>query len=259
MELIKKTIQVGNSAGVLLPKEFLNTRVKVILQPLDIERDILDILLEEKMLKEILGVYLIGSYARKEQTLESDVDVLIITENINKKIEKGKYEIICVSKEEVERQLKENIFPILPMMLESKTIINNNLIKDYISSSLTKKNLKWHIDTTKSAMNVVRESIKLYEEIGKKVIDGISYSLILRLRTIYIINCLKNKKIWTKKEFLNLIKKISGSLIAYDRYLSSKNNNSMGYKLPIIEAKKLMEYNNREIRKIEKWLKKKKD
>ena len=52
MELIKNTIRVGNSAGVLLPKEFLNTQVKIVLQPLNIEKDILDILMEEKMLKK---------------------------------------------------------------------------------------------------------------------------------------------------------------------------------------------------------------
>jgi len=41
MELIKNTIRVGNSAGVLLPKEFLNTQVKVVLQPLNIEKDVI--------------------------------------------------------------------------------------------------------------------------------------------------------------------------------------------------------------------------
>jgi len=40
-ELIKSTIRVGNSAGVLLPKEYLNTQVKIVLQPLNIEKDIL--------------------------------------------------------------------------------------------------------------------------------------------------------------------------------------------------------------------------
>jgi len=45
MELIKNTIRLGNSAGVLLPKEFLNTQVKIVLQPLNIEKDVLDILL----------------------------------------------------------------------------------------------------------------------------------------------------------------------------------------------------------------------
>ena len=49
MELIKETIRVGNSAGVLLPKEFLNTKVKIVLQPLNIEKDILEILLENNI------------------------------------------------------------------------------------------------------------------------------------------------------------------------------------------------------------------
>ena len=114
MELIKNTIRVGNSAGVLLPKEFLNTQVKIVLQPLNIEKDILEILLEEKILKDILGVYLIVSYARKEQTIESDIDVLAITKNINKRIEKGKYDLLLVSKEIVDEKMKKNIFPLLP-------------------------------------------------------------------------------------------------------------------------------------------------
>jgi len=259
MELIKNTIRVGNSAGVLLPKEFLNAQVKVVLQPLNIEKDILEILLEEGILKNILGIYLIGSYARKEQTIESDADILVITDNIDKRIEKGKYDILLVSKKIVDEKMKKNIFPLLPMMIEAKPIINKELLNKYINTSLTKKNLKWHIDTTKSAMGVVKEYIKLAEEIQEKVSDAASYSLILRLRTIYIINCLKNGKIWTKREFLNLIKKISGSLIAYERYLASKNNNAKEYKLPIEEARKLMDYNNKKIREIEKWLKKKKD
>lgn len=259
MELIKNTIRVGNSAGVLLPKEFLNTQVKIVLQPLNIEKDILEILLEEKILKDILGVYLIGSYARKEQTIESDIDVLVITKNINKRIKKGKYDLLLISKEIVDEKMKKNIFPLLPMMIEAKPIINKELLNKYINTLLTKKNLKWNIDTTKSAMNVVKEYIKLAEEIQAKVSDAASYSLILRLRTIYIINCLKKGKIWTKREFLGLIKKISGSLIAYERYLDSKNNNAKAYNLPIKEAKKLMNYNNKKIREIEKWLKERKD
>ena len=259
MELIKNTIRVGNSAGVLLPKEFLNTQVKIVLQPLNIEKDILEILLEEKILKEVLGVYLIGSYARKEQTIESDIDVLVITKNINKRFEKGKYEIICISREEVERQLRENALPILPMMIEAKTIINDDLIKDCADNPLTKKNLKWHIVTTKSAMKVVEKSIELYKETNMKEGDGYVYSLILRLRTLYIIDCIRKKKRWSKKEFLSLVKKISGSLIAYERYVSSKNKNSLEHKHPIEEAEKLMVYINKKIREVEKWLKRKKD
>ncbi|MEK6925976.1 MAG: nucleotidyltransferase domain-containing protein [Nanoarchaeota archaeon] len=252
MELIKNAIRVGNSAGVLLPKKFLNFQVKIVLQPLNVKKEVLDILIEEKILKNVLGCYLTGSYARKENSIESDIDVLVITNSINKKIKRGKYEIICISKKEVERQLEENILPILPMIKEAKTIINEDLIKRYIDSPLTKKNLKWHIYTTKSAMEVVKEYIKLAEETGKKVSDAASYSLILRLRTLYIIDCLKKDKLWEKEEFLGLISKISGSLTAYERYIDSKNNNSKKSKLPLEEAKRLMEYINKKIKKVEK-------
>ncbi|MDP3026817.1 MAG: nucleotidyltransferase domain-containing protein [Nanoarchaeota archaeon] len=259
MELIKNTIKVGNSAGVLLPKEFLNTQVKIVLQPLNIEKDILEILLQKKVLPRVLGVYLIGSYARKEQTIDSDIDVLVITDNLDDKISMGKYDLMLVSKKLVDEKMKENIFPLLPMMIEAKPIINQDLIKDYIGSQLTKRNLKWHIDTTKSAMRVVREYIKLAEETEEKVSDAASYSLILRLRTMYIINCLRKGKLWKKEEFLDLIKKISGSLIAYERYLNAKNNNVKKFKLPIEEAKKLMEYVNEKNEEVEKWLKEKKE
>ena len=56
MELIKNTIRVGNSAGVLLPKEFLNTQVKVVLQPLNIEKDVIEILSKEILRKDFFQI-----------------------------------------------------------------------------------------------------------------------------------------------------------------------------------------------------------
>ena len=259
MELIKNTIRVGNSAGVLLPKEFLNTQVKVILQPLDIERDVLNILIEEKILVNVLGVYLVGSYARKEQTIDSDIDVLVITDNLNDKIVKGKYDLMLVSKELVDEKMKKNIFPLIPMMIESKSIINKKLLTEYVNTPLTLKNLRWHIDTTKSAMKVIEASIKLAKESNIKEGDAYAYSLILRLRTLYIIDCLKKGRLWEKQEFLDLIKKVSGSLIAYERYICSKNKNTLERKLPVEEAEKLMNYINKKNKEVEKWLKEKKE
>jgi len=259
MEIIKTAVKVGNSAGVLLPKKWLNSQVKVVLEPLNIEGDILNILKEEGILKNILGIYLVGSYAREEQTIDSDVDILVVTDRINKRIKREKYEIICISKEELENQLKENILPILPMIKESIVIINQDLIKNYLSTRLTKKNLGWHIETTKSAMKVVEKGIEVSKEMEKKVGDGFAYSLILRLRTLYIINCIRKKRMWSKKEFLKLVKNISGSLNAYERYLSSKNKNTLDYKLQIREAERLMKYINNKTKEIERWLKEKKD
>ena len=91
MELVKNTIRVGNSAGVLLPREWLGSQVRVILEPLNLDKEIVEILMRAKILGDVLGAYIVGSYARGEQTIESDIDVLVITGSINKKIKIGKY------------------------------------------------------------------------------------------------------------------------------------------------------------------------
>ena len=259
MEIVKTAIKVGNSAGVLLPKKWLNAKVKVILEPLDLEKDVLEILAEEGILKKILGIYVVGSHARNEQTSESDIDILVITTDLNEKITKGRYDIMCISQKEVQRQLKENALPLLAMVREAKTILNENLLKEYKKTPLTLKNSEWHIETTKSAMDVVKEYIKLAEETGERISDSAAYSLILRLRTLYIINCIRKNKQLSTREFLKSIKEISGSLDAYDRYLNVKKKGVLNYKLKIEEAIKLRNYINREIEAIEKWLKEKKD
>jgi len=255
MELIKTAIKVGNSAGVILPKKYLNSQVKIVLEPLNIKKDVLEIILKEDILKEVEGIYLTGSYARGEETIESDIDILIITNNLNKKIVKENYEIVCISRKEIERQIKENIFPILPMIKEAKVIMNKELIQNYVNEKLTKENLKWHLDTIKSAMKVVEKSIEVSKKLKINESDASAYSLILRLRTLYIIDCIRKNKLWNKKEFLNIIKKISGSLIAYEEYLRiKKGDKKLKNKLPIAEAENLMNYNNKKIKEIEKWL-----
>ena len=137
-ELIKPIVRVGNSAGVLLPKNWINgkARIELIEKPIDIKKDVLEIL--DPYLQNIEGIYLIGSYAREEQTKKSDVDILVITNKINKKIKKGKYEIILISKEKVESALEKNILPILPMLKEAKPLVNSSLIEKYKKTQLKK-------------------------------------------------------------------------------------------------------------------------
>src|SRR3989344_7101847 len=112
-ELIKQIVKVGNSAGVLLPREWLNgkARVELISRPLDIKKEILEIL--DEYLRDIRGIYLVGSYARGEQEKDSDVDILAVTNNTNKRIKKGKYEITLISEDNLDKTLKNNILPIL--------------------------------------------------------------------------------------------------------------------------------------------------
>ena len=75
METItKKTRAVGTSAGVLLPRSWLNKRVVVTLEEKNIEnitKEIINFLVEKNLLNEVKGIYLIGSYARDEESSDS--------------------------------------------------------------------------------------------------------------------------------------------------------------------------------------------
>lgn len=256
-ELIKPIVKMGNSACVLLPKAWINgkARIELIKEPLDVKKDLFEIL--TPYLEDIMGVYLVGSYARGEQTDKSDIDVLVITNNTSKRIEKGRYDIILIPKSSVENQLKKNILPLLPMLKEAKLLMNAKLIESHKHTKLTKRNLSFHIETTKSAMKVIEKSIEVSREMEIDEGDGSAYSLILRLRGIYLVNCLKIDKKWTKKEFLRLIKKISGSLTAYRGYLRAKADEKGRDELSIEEAQKLHDYIVKNIKQQENWIKNK--
>ncbi len=246
-KLTRKAYRVGNSAGVVVPKEWLNgfVEVKLIELPLRTNSGYILEILEKAGIdtSEILGIAIIGSYARNEQDKESDIDILVITNNLNKKIRAGRYEIIIISEKILEKQLNDIGFPILPMILEAVPIINKNLFVEYKKNTLSKKALKWLVDTTNSSMKISKEQISILKEFKERDLsDNISYSLILRLRTLYMINSLLKGWVWSKKDFLNLINDIAGSLISYEGYLRVKNNKKIKKELKIKEAERLTEY-----------------
>ena len=106
-ELIKQTFKLGNSAGVILPKEWENKKVRVQLIEESINKDIFEILEKKNLLNDVIGIYLTGSYAREEQTINSDIDVLVITNNTNKSLKEGLYELILISKEKFYKNIMQ--------------------------------------------------------------------------------------------------------------------------------------------------------
>ena len=97
-EVIKQAFKLGNSAGVLLPVEWNGKKVSIKLIDKSISQEIFEILEEKNILKNTIGIFLAGSYARGEETEKSDIDILIITDTLDMQIKTGKYEIILVSK-----------------------------------------------------------------------------------------------------------------------------------------------------------------
>jgi len=262
--IIRKANKSGNSSAVVLPRAWLNKRVKVELVDKgseEILKDVLDIVSDKIKLEEIIGVYLVGSYARGDYDDDSDIDVLIITKDVDRElIKEGAYEILLVSKELLYQKMDGNILPIGPMLYEAKPLLNADFLES-VEIKITKKNIGWYIDTTKSALKISEKAIKIDKELGlEKIGDAVAYSLILRLRTLYIIECLKENKKLRKNEFLKLVKRVSGSIIAYERYVYSKNKSGRNKDcLPIVEAEKLIDYIDKENKGLEKWAKGRKD
>ncbi len=206
INIVKDTIRVGNGAGVLLPKEWLGGKVEVSLvkKPMNIKEEIFKAI--NPLLDDVIGIYLTGSYARGEQEPDSDIDVLVVTGNTNAVKKKGKIHIIIVSLEQLNRNLKENLISVLPIIKEGKPILNKSLLEKLKRTQITSNGLKWHIDTSKSALGIVRCLLNLEGEIVKST--AIVYSLILRLREAYIAECLLKNKAYSNKNFKILLNKL---------------------------------------------------
>lgn len=257
MELIRNIVKVGNSAGVVLPREWLNgkARIELVEKPINVKKDILEIL--ENYLEDIIGIYLIGSYARGEQTDRSDIDVLVITNKTNENINQNKYHFILISKSNIEDALKTFILPVLPMLREAKPVVNADLIREYKKTKLTRNNLKFYFEITKSGVNLNKAFIEFDEDYESNCSDANAYSLILHIRSTYIVDCIIKNKIWDNKLFINLIEEIAGSSKAYEGYLRIKDNKKIREELPVKEAKKLQEYLQKKIKEHEEWIKRK--
>ena len=221
---IKKAIKAGNSSAVVLPRAWLNKEVRIELvekTPDIILADVLEILKDKVETECIIGIYLVGSYARNENDAGSDIDVLVVTDDVDlKEIHEGIYNIIVASKELIAQKLKKDLLPIGQMIKEAVPLLNSAYLES-IDVKVTKANVKWHLDSTKEKIKLVKEVLK---KTKKEEIDArVGYTLVLRIRTLEIIKALKKGGVYTKKELVGLIRKITKGDLAYESYLRVKN------------------------------------
>ena len=258
---IKKTIKAGNSSAVVLPRAWLNKEVRIELvkkTPETILHDVLEILKKNIDLASVIGVYLVGSYARGEEKENSDIDILVITNAIDKEmISEGIYNLLIISRELLHQKLNQDLFPIGQMIKEAVPLLNSNYLGS-IDIKVTKKNVKWYLDTTKEKLEIIQKYIDKSKRKNKKYLeDKIAYTLILRIRTLEIIKNLAKNKDYSNKDFLRLIKRISKSKdgnSVYERYLAVKNNMEEKNGISIEEADKLYEYLKKDLIKVKGML-----
>jgi len=191
-----KTVQrFGNSGHIVLPKEYIGKRIRFIAEPRSLDgitAEALEIL--KPYLERILGIYLYGSYARKEADMESDVDILAITDTKLKIMEKASdFSIVSVTLQEIENALENNAVLMLPIIKEARPIINPNLIERYGKYKFTRKNTKLFIENTSRILELNKRGMELNFEIGSLV-----YSLLLRIRSLLMIKLINDNGRYTK-------------------------------------------------------------
>jgi predicted nucleotidyltransferase len=220
MEIIKDVRRWGNSAGILLPREWMGKQVQVVLidRTLDIKKEVFNILVD--YLEDIAGIYLCGSYARGEEEKDSDIDVIVISNNLRKEIISGKYKISILPLESIKKALEKNPILIFPRLIEAKAILNENLLKVLKNFKFNKNSFKEHIEETRRIIKINEGLLNIDKVEKREFLDSneIIYSLVLRLKGIYLINCILKKEIYKKKNFLKLIEKILGNSVTLEFY-----------------------------------------
>lgn len=202
MEAVKQVSKWGNSAGVLLPREWLGSKVKVVLlNPVqDSKKETFALL--EPYLEEVQGIYLTGSYARQEQTPESDVDVLVITKSLRKEIVSGKYMFSCIPLESIKKSLKKDAISFLPRIREAQPWLNAPLLAELREIPITKQSFKPFKEATKRIIDINSRILALEGKDAQKYsIYGVVYSVILRLRGVFLMHCAIEGKTYRKKTF----------------------------------------------------------
>jgi len=171
-----------------------------------------------------------------------------VTDTLDRQIKIGKYEIILISKSRFEKSVIKSLY-LSSLINEAKAILNEDLLMHYKIQSkkiLIKKNL----EEIKSIVKINEKSINIDKEMGQNVSDETLYSIILRFRELYLIECLKYGKNPSTKEFINLIKKIS-SEESYNAYLRTKNDLKTKKIISVKEAKALIDAIKINIKRLE--------
>ena len=248
-EYVKNVGKWGNSGGILLPKEWIGNQVKIVLinRTDEIKKEVINMLSE--YLGDILGVYLTGSYSRGDQDKESDIDIIAITNHIKKEIISGKYHISLVTLENLKKTLERNPILVAPRLREAKVIINPLLLKELNKIEIKKISFKSYIEETNRIISINQELINL-EKDEYLTSPEIIYSLILRLRGIYLINGILNNKKYSKRDFLKYLgnSKIDKNQIEniYNIYRNLRDDIKTKNKIKVDNVKLLLSFLEKE-------------
>ncbi len=258
-KIIKHVRAFGTGAAVIVPKEWIGERVEISVKTIPWKLELIELITPH--LDKIKGVYLIGSYARKEEKADSDIDILIVAKE-KIKLESKRFHISVLTSENLEKRSFLKIF-LYAALLEAKAILNESLLGELKQKAKPSyEEVKDYLYTTKLGINSIESLIKIDRNEESKYFTsiGVIYSIILRLRGLLILkNSLKGKATNFKEFKKKLIAEgISKDVFEefYRIYLKEKKNLIIGQEKVLLKdvekivdiLKKWYEQRNKELK-----------
>jgi len=254
-QLVRIVSPVGNGAHIFAPKEWINEKVLIVrLEKKSIKEEILQRIYPH--LDKIMGVFLYGSQARGEAIENSDVDVLIIAKEKFKIVQEEKFKFIVIREASLNDSIKTNPIMMYSLFKEAKAIINDEYLNKLRQIKINPGLFKSFIQSTKESIKSDEEIIELDKKTGKTISNSVIYSLILRLRGVFIIKSLLNKEKYSNflfKTWLNHNCKIDYEEV-YSIYQALRSGKKLKDKAPIEFGKVLVDLLKEELKKLESML-----
>ncbi|MBS3108332.1 nucleotidyltransferase domain-containing protein [Candidatus Woesearchaeota archaeon] len=234
-QITKFVTKSGNGAVVYVPSAWMDKKVSVSLIDVDISEELF--YLFKPNLENVMGVYLYGSYARKEQLEDSDIDILVIADK-KFELKPSKFDIRVIDINTMKEGIRRNPIIFYSIIHEAKPIINSHLLEELKNADKRLFNFSWFIRTSKSALGIARGFLELSKQNGIKYADNSSiYSIMLRARGLYIMLCIISGKKYTNEGFLVFLVNLGAvrELVdkMYDVYRAEKMNKTTSASIPI--------------------------
>lgn len=257
----KEVMRFGNGSIVYTPKKWIGEKVLVVLEerPVDIIGGAMEIL--KPHLGGIEGVFLFGSFVRKEQTEDSDIDVLVIADKKIGLEKKGRFDFLVKTREEFAEEMKSDPTLFLRQLLsEAKPILNESLLKE-LKQGQSKPDYRQLLENTIGAFKNVQELLQAGKKQGLEYLDSnaVIYSLILRIRGLLVAQSLAKKQPYSNQKLESRLKANGFSEKTIKDletvYRAERDNKKTGIKIRLADAEKLFETAKKEFIKTEKTVK----
>ena len=262
-QIVKTVVKSGNGGAVWVPKNWLGQEVIVILPDkpkLDVKERVIHLL--EPYLKNITAVFIYGSYARHEETKESDIDVMVITKDktITIEIKEPNLEITSFEVDKLKKAIEKYPVMYYQIVREAEPLINESVLDELKKIEIDYKNFKNYLYETKEHIGSNKEFMELDKLDGEYLKSySVLYSTMLRLRGLFIVLCIITKKEFSNKKFKEWL--VQSGITSeefgqcYAAYRMIKNDkNIINPKIKLSTAEKLLNTLEKETESIDEKL-----